>query len=140
MSRPGLETRWGMIAEHEVVAVAGAAAIVGAEDEPAVGGGEGGPVVPVGAEAVAVGVGGTAVDEGEHAQVLGVLLAGRKDEHAFDRTAVVGFPGVGLPLGLGALGKDGVEAGERGEIIGVKRVGGEINLGGRVDGGVAEED
>ena len=103
-------------------------------------GGEGGPVVPVGAEAVAVGVGGTAVDEGEHAQMLGVFLAGGKDEHAFDGMAVVGFPGVGLPLGLGALGKDGVEAGEGGEMIGVKRVGGEINLCGLVDGGVAEED
>ena len=80
------------------------------------------------------------MNQGEHAQMLGVLLAGRKDEHALDGTAVVGFPGVGLPLGLGALGKDGVEAGESLELIGVQGVGGQINLRGLVDGGMADED
>ena len=54
--------------------------------------------------------------------------------------AVVGLPGVGLPLRLRALGKDGIEAGERGELVGMQRVGGEIDLRGLVDGGVAHEN
>ena len=50
---------------EEFVAVSGGAAVVGLEDEPSVGGGEGGPLIPVGFEVVAVGVGGATVDEGE---------------------------------------------------------------------------
>ena len=56
---------------EEFVAVSGGTAIVGLEDQPAVGGGERGPLVPVGLEVVAVGVGGAAVDEGEHGQIPG---------------------------------------------------------------------
>src|SRR6202167_442370 len=51
---------------EEFVAVSGGTAVVGTEDEPSVGGGEGGPIVPVGSEGVAVGVGGASVNQREH--------------------------------------------------------------------------
>ena len=49
------------------------------------------------------------MDQREHAQMFGAFLPGGKMQHAFDGAAVIGLPGVGLPLGLRALGKDGVE-------------------------------
>ncbi len=94
---------------EELVAVSGGAAVVGLEDQPAVGGGERGPLVPVGFEVIAVGVGGASVNEGEHGQMLGFEFAGRIDQHAFDGGAVVGFPAVGLALRKIALGEEFVE-------------------------------
>ena len=58
--------------------------------------------------------------------MLGAFLAGREDEDAFHRSAVRGFPGIGLPLGLSALGEDGVELGEGGDTVGMQAVGGQI--------------
>ncbi len=93
----------------EFVAVSGGATVVGLEDEPAVGGGERGPLIPVGFEVVAVGVGGATVNEGEHGQVFGTKFSGRVDQHSFDGGAVVGLPAVGLALGKVALGEKFVE-------------------------------
>src|ERR1700676_2413171 len=83
---------------EEFVAVSGGAAVVGLEDEPSVGGGERGPLIPVGFEVVAVGVGGASVNEGECRQMLCLKFAGRIDQHAFDHGAVVGLPAVRLAL------------------------------------------
>src|SRR4029077_17770197 len=85
---------------EELVAVSGCATIVGLEDEPSVGGGGGGPLVPVGFEVIAIGVGGAAMDEGQHGQVLGFEFSWRIDKHSFDGGAVGG-----LPLILGTLGE-----------------------------------
>ena len=62
---------------------------------------------------IAVGVGGTSVDEGEHGQVFLLEFAGRIDQHAFDRGAVVGLPLVGLALGEICLCEFLVEVGDR---------------------------
>src|SRR5580658_7929264 len=90
---------------EELVAVSRGAAVVRLEDEPAVGGGERSPLVPVGSEVVAVGVGRTAVNEGEQGQMFRFKFAGRIDQHAFDGGAVVGLPAIGLALGKLALGE-----------------------------------
>src|SRR5271167_1024914 len=55
---------------EEFVAVSRRSAVVGLEDQPAVGGGERFPLVPVGFKIVSVGFGGTAVDEGEQGQMF----------------------------------------------------------------------
>ena len=112
MSLPGRETSCGNDLHKELVAVSGGAAVVGAEDEPSVGGGERGPVVPVGGEVVAVGVGGASVDEREHGQMLLLEFARRIDQHAFDRGAVVGLPLIGLALRKILFGESRVEAGD----------------------------
>lgn len=77
--------------------------VVRFKDEPALGGGERGPLVPVGLKVIAVGVFRASVDEGEHREVLGPKLSGRVDEHSLDSRSVVGGPAVGLALGKGAL-------------------------------------
>src|SRR5271156_244031 len=94
---------------QELVAVSSGATVVGLEDQPAVGGGQRGPLVPVGFEVVAVSVGGAAVNEGEHGQALFLEFARRVNQHAFDRGAVVGLPAVGLALRKIALGEKLVE-------------------------------
>ena len=109
MSLPGRETIAGTICSEKFVAVSGGTAVVGLEDQPAVGGGERGPLVPVGLEVVAVGVGGPAVNEGEQGQMLFFKLARRIDQHAFDGGAIVGLPAVGLALRKIALGEGFVE-------------------------------
>jgi len=94
---------------EEFVAVSRRPAVVGLEDEPAVGGGEGGPLIPVGLEVVAVGVGGAAVDEGEEGKDFSVR-SGREDRSAcLRRCAIVGLPAVGLALGEIAFGEEMVE-------------------------------
>ena len=70
ISLPGRETIDGNDLLEELVAVSRRPAVVGLEYQPAVGGGERSPLVPVGLEVVAVGFGGTSVDEGEHGQML----------------------------------------------------------------------
>ncbi len=98
---------------EEFVAVSGATAVVGLEDEPSVGGGEGGPFIPVGFEVVAVGVGGASVDEGEAWEDFSAsYLTGRVDQHAFDGGAVVGLPAVGLALREIFFGEGFVEGGD----------------------------
>src|SRR6201999_1113673 len=94
----GARDELGNDLHEELVAVSGGAAVVGAEDEPSVGGGERGPVVPVGGEVVAVGVGGASVNEREHGQMLLLEFARRIYQHAFDGGSVVCFPLVGLAL------------------------------------------
>src|ERR1700732_3981667 len=83
---------------EEFVAVSGGTAVIGLEDQPSIGGGERGPLIPVGFEVVAVGVGGTSVNESEHRQMLGLEFAGRINQHAFHGSAVVGFPAIRFTL------------------------------------------
>src|SRR5271163_2659923 len=114
---------------EELVAVSGGAAVVGLEDEPAVGGGERSPLVPVGSKVVAVGVGGAAVDEGEQGQMLRFKFAGRIDQHAFDGGAVVGLPAIGLAFRKFAFGEEFVEGRDGmgvGEFVGAFR---EVDFG-----------
>ena len=80
------------------------------------------------------------MDKSQHAQVTGVLFARREDEYALDSAPIVGFPGIGLPFRLGALGKDGVEASEGLELIGMQRISNEVNLSRFRDGRVADQD
>src|SRR5258706_1694899 len=94
---------------EKFVAVSGGAAVVGLEDQPSVGGGERGPLIPVCCEMVAIGVGGAAIDEGEQGQMLWLKFSWRIDQHAFDGCAVVCFPAVGLALRKVALGEKFVE-------------------------------
>ena len=109
MSLPGRETICGNDLHEELVAVSGGTAVVGLEDQPSVGGGERGPLIPVGFEVIAVGIGGAAVNEREHRQVLGFEFARRINQHAFDGGAVVGLPLIGLALRKIALGEEFVE-------------------------------
>ena len=112
MSLPGRETIYGNDLHQELVAVAGGPAIVGLEDQPSVGGGEGGPLIPVGFEVVAVGIGGAAVNQREHGQMLCFEFSRRINQHAFDGGAVVGLPLVGLALRKFAFGEQFVEGGD----------------------------
>ncbi len=68
------------------------------------------------------------MDQREHAQMLRALLSGRKNQHALDGASIVRLPGVRLPLRLRAFGKDRIEAGESLELIGMQRIGSQINL------------
>ena len=76
-------------AKKKFVAVPGGTAIVRLEDQPAIGGGQTIPLIPVSLEVVSVGIGGTAVDERQHGQMLGFEFARWINQHAFDRRSVV---------------------------------------------------
>ena len=125
---------------EELVAVSGGAAVVGLEDEPSVGGGERGPLVPVGVEVVAVGVGGASVDEGEHGQMLGFEFARRINQHAFDGGAVVGLPVVGLALREIGFGEVLVEGRDGAGLIEFVGGVGEIDFFGLAEGRIDEGD
>ncbi len=114
---------------QELVAVSGRAAVVGLEHQPAVGGGERGPLIPVGCEVVAVGVVGTSVNEGERGQMFGFKLARRIDQHTFDGSAVVGFPAVRFALRQIALGEKFVEGRDGARLIELAGALGKIHFG-----------
>ena len=95
-ARPGNNFRNN--SERELISVTGRSAIVGLEHQPARGGGESVPLIPIGFEVIAIGILWATVDEHKHRQVFRFKLSRRIHQHAFHRRAVVGRPAIGLRL------------------------------------------
>src|SRR5207244_12839499 len=79
-------------AKKKFVAVPGGTAIVRLEDQPAIGGGQTIPLIPVSLEVVSVGIGGTPTDERQPRQMLGFGFGRWVNTQGFDRRSLVLLP------------------------------------------------
>src|ERR1700686_1112147 len=95
----------GNNSERELISIARRAAIIRLKHKPARGSGETIPLVPIGFEVVAIRILRTAVDEYKRRQVFRFKFSWRIHQHAFNGSAIVGGPAVGLRLWKIALGK-----------------------------------